>query len=77
MISIPKRFAGFSSAQGVLNDPSLSADQKRTALLTWRSALKQAARLSPGGRNDTDQMIREIDAALASLNRQRRPHSDR
>ncbi|WP_299815838.1 hypothetical protein [uncultured Roseibium sp.] len=77
MISVPKRFAGFSTAQAVLNDPSLSADQKRTALLTWRATLRQAALLSTGGRNDTDRMIREIDAALAALNRRKRSYGGR
>ncbi|POF28424.1 hypothetical protein [Roseibium marinum] len=77
MISLPKRFAGFSSAQAVLNDASLSADQKRTALLTWQAALKQAANLSAGDRNDANRIIREIDVALESLDRQRRGQSGR
>jgi len=74
MISVPKRFAGFRSAQSLLNDPSLTEDQKKTALVAWRTALQQAVPPSTQGGNDTARMILDIDAALERLGNEPRKH---
>jgi|GEM_PF-3532803 len=67
MISVPKRFAGFRSADSVLKDRSLSRDQKRTALLAWRAALRKAPRPASPKEVDPAELIEEIDTALRTL----------
>lgn len=67
MISIPKRFAGFRSAESVLKDRSLSQAQKRTALLAWRAALRKAPPPASPREDDPAELIEEIDTALKTL----------
>lgn len=67
MVSVPRRFAGFRTASGVLKDHSLTEAQKRTALLAWRASLQNSPPAGRDGRNQRDAMIREIEAALKKL----------
>ena len=74
MISVPKRFAGFRSAESVLKDRSLSQDQKRTALLAWRAALRKAPRPASPKEEDPAELIEEIDTALRALKSRKTAH---
>lgn len=74
MISIPKRFAGFRSAESVLKDRSLSQAQKRTALLAWRAALRNAPPPASPKEDDPAELIEEIDTALKTLNSRKTAH---
>ena len=59
------RFAGYSSPQTLLADPSLSRDDKISGLRTWRGVI-----LRLGDTVDRDLLARrveEIDRALAIL----------
>lgn len=67
MVSVPRRFAGFQSAESVLKDASLSNEQKRTALLSWRASLQGSAPFARHSEDEKSRMIREIDAALRKL----------
>jgi len=67
MTSVPQRFAGFRSAASVLEDASLTDEQKRTALLSWRASLQQGAPYARDGKPKRTKMLREIDEALEKL----------
>ncbi|GAB2184170.1 hypothetical protein [Roseibium sp. LAB1] len=72
MISVPKRFAGFRTAASVLEDRSLSLEQKRTALLAWRATLRKAPQTGAEDGRSPAELIEEIDEALKSLKALRR-----
>lgn len=76
MISVPKRFAGFRTAASVLEDPSLSDKQKRTALLSWRASLRKAPQASSEKGRTPQELISEIDDALKTLRSDKTPHED-
>jgi hypothetical protein len=67
MTNVPRKYAGFGSAYSVLEDQSLTDAQKRTALLSWRSAMERAIVSSADGRKRRDTVLTDIDAALAIL----------
>lgn len=72
MINVPRKYAGFGSAFSVLEDQTLSDPQKRTALLSWRSAMERAVVSSSDARARRNDIMKDIDAALAILDGENR-----
>jgi hypothetical protein len=70
MTNVPRKYAGFGSAFSVLDDQTLTDAQKRTALVSWRSAMERAIVSSDDGRTRRDGVLNDIDAALAILDRE-------
>ncbi|WP_040451107.1 hypothetical protein [Roseibium alexandrii] len=66
MNSVPQRFAGFRSVEGLLNDPGLNRAQKKSALLSWRTRLLQSPNMTEGAA-DRQAKLHDIEDALQQL----------
>ena len=59
------RFAGYRSPRTLLDDPSISRDDKISGLRTWRGLILRLGSAVDGDRRA--RLVEEIDRALAQL----------